>query len=377
MEVKLATSSERQVWINDYLTEYLRESAFLPYMGKGKNSIFRVRSELQNEAGKIINIPIIGRQKGSGVSGAQLLEGNEDDLDNWNTQVSIEWQRKAVVVPKSTSYLTEIDLLNAARDGLKEWSAERLRDSLIDALGQVVIPGSTSDDPDTVVSYASATSSQLNAYLAKNDDRVLFGATKTNNSSNNWANSLANIDATADKMSSAIGSAAKRMAKMAGGISATDTNARTRITPFKTADGREYYVMFTNPWAFRDLKTDTVISNANREARAREGNGMDKNPIFQDGDVIYDGVIYREVPELAQLTIAGADANSKDVAQNFLCGQTAVGIAWGQQPTPRTRTFDYGFRSGVGIEELRGQRKTSVTGTQFGMVSVLTSGIAD
>lgn len=377
MEVKLATSSERQTWINDYLTEYLRESAFKPYMGKGKNSIFRVRSELMSEAGKIINIPIIGRQKGSGVSGAALLEGNEDDINNWNCQVIIEWQRKAIVIPKSTTYLTEIDFFNAARDGLKEWSAERLRDSLIDALGQVIIPGATADAPDTAVSYANASAGQRNTFLGNNTDRVLFGATKANASSGVWATALGTVDGTDDKLTTGIGSAAKRMAKMAGGINATDTNQKTRITPYRTETGREYYVMFTNPWAFRDLKADPVMVNANREARAREGSGMDKNPIFQDGDMIYDGVIYREVPELAQLTIPGAGNGGIDVAQNFLCGQCAVGIAWGQQPTPRQRIFDYNFRQGVGIEELRGQRKTSVTGTQFGMVSVFTAGVAD
>jgi hypothetical protein len=29
----------------------------------------------------------------------------------------------------------------------------------------------------------------------------------------------------------------------------------------------------------------------NKDARPREQNGMDKNPLFQDGDQIYDGVI--------------------------------------------------------------------------------------
>jgi len=55
-----------------------------------------------------------------------------------------------------------------------------------------------------------------------------------------------------------------------------------------------------------------------------------------------------------------------------------VAIAYGQQPTPKTdMTRDYGFRPGVAIEELRGQRKVSFAGIQYGMVTVLTSGEPD
>lgn len=374
MEVVLASSSEKQVWATDYLKEYVRLSSFMPYMGKSTGSIIRIRSELQNEAGKTINIPLITRLKGSGVTGSMVLDGAEEDLGNYNSQVVIDWLRNGVRIPKSTSYLTEIDLWNAAKDNLKTWSAEKLRDGIIDSLGQIVAAGSTGQ-ADTAVSYATATASQRNAFGAANTDRVLFGHA-TSNYNATWATALANVAATTDNLSTTIGSLAKRMAKLAGTAAGSTS---PHIRPFQVPEsGREYYVMFCNPYAFRDLKNDTAIQNANRDARAREGSAMDKNPLFQDGDQIFDGVIYREVPELKQLTITGAGASSIDVAQNFLCGQSAVSVAWGQQPTPRTDMIkDYGFRPGVAIEELRGQRKVSFSGVQYGMVSVFTAGVAD
>lgn len=113
---------------------------------------------------------------------------------------------------------------------------------------------------------------------------------------------------------------------------------------------------------------------------------MDDNPLFQDGDLIKDGIIYREVEEITtkltkSATFVAAGAGSIQVEPTFLCGQGAMGIAWGQEPTPRTATDqDYQFRPGVGIEELRGIAKlsfptgTASAGKQHGMVTVYVAG---
>lgn len=371
-ETQLWTSSQKQVWINDYLLEYVRTSGFAPYMSSKSNAIFRMRNELQNQGGKTINVPLITRLKGTGVTGSQVLEGNEEDLGNYNAQVSIDWLRNAVVLPKSTTFMTEMDLASAARDQLVTWSAEKLRDSLIQALGQIVVPGATGVY-DTYVNYGLATAGQKNTYGVNNRDRVLFGSLESNYSAT-WATALGNVDATNDRLSTTVLSLAKYMAKLAGNRTFS-TAPGIHIRPYSVPEyGREYFVLFCHPGAFLALKSDTAMVNANRDARAREGSAMDRNPLFQDGDLIYDGVICREIPELDQLTISGVGASNIDVAQNFLCGQSAVGIAWGQQPTPRTNLIrDYGFRPGFAIDELRGQNKMSYLGVQYGMVSVFTA----
>jgi hypothetical protein len=57
------------------------------------------------------------------------------------------------------------------------------------------------------------------------------------------------------------------------------------------------------------------------------------------------------------------------VEPNFLCGQQAMAVAWGQEPTPVTDTKgDYSFRPGVAIEELRGISKLHfATGASLGL----------
>jgi N4-gp56 family major capsid protein len=375
-EVVLASASEKQIWINKFLLEYVRESSLLPYMGTSETSIIRIRNELQSQGGKYINIPLITRLKGRGVRGSEVLKGNEDDLGNLNDQVSVDWLRNAVKVPKSTSYKTDIDLFDAAKSQLRSWDAELLRDDVLDAFASIIIPGAADTNgiagTDSAVLYASATAAQRNTYLVNNTDRVLFGNSKSNASSGVWATAAATVDNTNDKLTASTIALAKRMAKITG------STTGTKIRPFKSdmTAGREYYVLFANSLAFRDIGQDATIIAANTNARAREGDAMERNPLFQDGDLMYQGVIIREMPEIPIIT--GAGNGGIDIGMNFLCGQSAVAVAYGQDPTLRIDlTEDYAFRPGVAIEELRGQKKVSYGGVQYGLLTMVNAAVAD
>ena len=215
---------------------------------------------------------------------------------------------------------------------------------------------------DTAKAYAAASAAERNAYLVNNADRIQFGASVANGSSNVWATALGNIDSTNDKLTGASVSLAKRRARKTDPL----------IKPYKTEDGRDYYVLFAESNAFRDFSRDSEVREANKDARVR---GLD-NPIFQGGDLIWDGVIVREIPEFDP--IAGVGNGGIDVARNYMCGQSALAIAWEQQPTPQTdMDRDYKFRPGVATEELRGQKKLSRGGTVHGVYEILTAAVAD
>jgi len=363
-EVTLASASEKAVWLKNYFAEYVRESGFKPYMGRSSSSIIVAKYELQSESGKTINIPLILRLTGNGVTGSAVLDGAEEDLGNYNCALSVDWRRNAVRVPKSTSYKTEIDLFGAAKDMLKQWEAEKLRDDIIKAMLSVVTTG------DTTVLLGDSTAANRNAYNAANSDRLLFGKLKSNYSAT-WATAVGNLDTTDDKCTVAAMSLMKRIAK----------SADPHIRPFRSEDGREYFVAFHGGRTFRDLKADTTMTQANREARARD---VGANPIFQDGDLIYDGIIHREIPEIDDIAgsgtydMDGIGNSSADVRPVFLCGQQAVGIAWGQEPMMKTDlTKDYSFRPGVAIEELLTVKKLAYNGKQHGMVSGFFAAAAD
>jgi N4-gp56 family major capsid protein len=382
-ETLLSSALEKQKWSSDYLAEYVRESGFLPYMGRKSSSIIMTKYELASENGKTINIPLVTKLTAAGVRGSGVLDGKEEQLGNYNCAVSVDWIRNAVKVPKSTQYKTEIDLLNAGRDMLKLWSSDTLRADMIRYMaGPTVttssVPATDIVDSDGNVVVTGATAANYNTWSAANQDRILYGSALSNYSATH-ATGLGAVDSTNDKLTASVVSLAKRMAKAAS----------PAIRPFRLEDGREYFVMFAGARSFRDLKNDSVMINANRDARAREGGGMNSNPLFQDGDLIYDGVIVRQIEEISTLittssTFVAAGASSISVEPNFLCGQQAMAVAWGQEPTPITDTTgDYKFRPGVAIEELRGIAKlhfatgASSASKQHGIVTVYTSGTGD
>ena len=376
-ETILATASERQIWISKYFQEYVRQSRFMPYMTNAdinKGGIILTRFEMQEEAGRVINIPFIGRLKSQGVTGASVLDGSEEDLTNYNCPITIDWRRNGVRVPKSTQFRTEINLLNAARDALVVWESEKIRDDIIRALCMPVV-----DTAGTCVAWENTTVAQQNTWVTNNVDRVLFGSLKSNYSAT-LATAFGNVANTV-KASVANISLAKRIAKLAD----------PRIRPFRATagDGREFFVCFHGARTFRDLKADTTMVTANTQARARESLGMEDNPIFQDGDLVYDGVIHREVPEIddycggltminSGTSFTGTGGSAGDIRPIFLCGGGSVGIAWGQEPTPRTDNLkDYGFRPGVAIEELLGVKKINFNGIQNGIVTMFVAAAAD
>lgn len=347
-----------------FFSQYVRQSRFEPYMGPSENNIIVTLRDLEANAGDEIAVPFVGEIEGAGVTGSQMLEGNEAPLDTTSMRVRVAWRRQGVVVPKSEQSKSEIDLLEAARPRLRRWFANKMRSDILRELGAVTayVAAPTEDDMDvqTSVPYATATESQKDAWLALNSDRVLFGKDISNNSSNDHSVSLANIDTTNDKFTAATALKAKRMAKEAD------------IHPYNTDDGEEWFVFFLGPRAFRDAGNDPDIKAANTYAAQRN---METNPIFVGGDLVYQGMIFREEMEIAPIT--GVGASSSDVEPIYVCGQQAIAAAWGQTPTPQQSNRDYNFRKGVGMEELVGVKKISKRGVQHGQVTWYVSASAD
>ena len=369
------TDLQEQRYRREYWREYVRESGFKPYMGSGNEgamSVIHTCYEMTT-GGKALTIPLVGRLQNAGVEGNTRLSGAEESLGKHTHSITVQYSRHAVELSKQDEHYDASNAREAVRPLLKEWSTSRLRDRIIDAMGSVAFSGvanSTFWTPLDTGRNAQAGSTALNTWRAANTDRALFGALVANNATD-FATSIATIDNSADKLSANMVGVAKRLAK----------TADPHIRPIRSSaeDGREYYVMFCNPICFRDLKADSTIIANNRDARAREGNGMDRNPLFQDGDLIHDGVICREIPEIPVFS-----NGTINVSANFLCGAQSVGVAWGQEPMfTAKKEDDYGFFTGIGIEELIGcnkvMRKHGVAGTfkDHGMVTVFAAAVGD
>jgi hypothetical protein len=358
--------------------EFVRENLFSPYMGSSLNSIIRKRYEPKS-GGEQMNIPLVTKLTNS-AKGVGTLVGNEENIDNYGMRVWIDWARHAVATNKAEQQKDSADIFGEAKPLLSDWGKELMRDELIEAL--MALPSESapaalgSDDGQRVngVLYESATAAQRNTWASDNSDRVLYGAA-TGNYSGVHATDLAKVDTTTDTMDSGIVSLAKRIA----------LNASPAIRPYKTKDGYESFVIFCGTNAFRDLKVDLTANN--RDGRPRS---LD-NPIFRDGDLEWDGVIVRQVPEISGFvsdvwtSMQTAGASSTRVEPFFLVGQQAATCAYGQMMKPTFRKEDdYGFIKGTGIECAYGVakmfKKHPNTGTalkQWGVVTGFVSAAAD
>lgn len=370
------TNLELLKWRNEYWVEYVRMSGYSPYMGAGPNSIIYTMRDLV-DGGKDLIVPLIGSLKGKG-TGAGLLTGSEDRFDTFDFRTRPWWRRNAVTVKKSAQQKSAIDLFKARGEVLKLWSADDMREGVTDALSVVAYDDAHYDEDAGVgrgVTLAEATTAQKNAWVLDNPNRLLFGISTGNLVSGNYASSIANVDVTNDTWSAGMIDAAKGLARQRN-----RATGQRNVRPYRSSqkDGREYFVLFVETRAFNKLRADADIKAANKDARPREDNGMNENPIFQGGDLIYNGVIIHEIPEQTNSVLLAAGASSADVSVGYLCGAQAVVVGVGQDPIPTQRKDDdYGFIKGVGTEELRSIEKTffqtatsTGPGEQFGCVTV-------
>lgn len=366
----IATANEVKQWDDKVFLEYVRENEFAPYMGMNENSAIHVDENLIKKPGDAITLSLIGRMQNANV-GANTLEGNEEQLDNYGHQISLSVIRNAFVINNFEEQSTTIDIRNAGRTQLKNWAMDHLRDEILDALHS-----------RNGTNYESATAGNHDTWVGDNADRVVYvGTTATNNHTTH----LGTLTAGTDTLSATVVSLARRKAR----------TADPRIKPIRVNGSEEWYVMFCDPYAFRDLKADTTIQNAQRDALARGQN----NPLFRAGDIIWDGVICREVPEIADRidnatgvwgagstadSLKTGGASSARCGVSFLLGAQALGVAWGKRMTTTTDTRDYGFVKGFGCEEFRGVDKLlfqtpsgNTNKTDHGVVTVYTASAVD
>jgi len=323
-----------QLWDDQFFTDYVRASRYRRYMGTSPNSMINVKDDLTKKRGDSVTFALVNELVGNGVTGNNTLMGNEERLGSRSHKVIVDVLRHGVAVDDWDEQKSAIDLREAAKDQLSEWARKKLRDGITNALGQI-----------DGVNFTSSTSTQRNTWCANNQDRILFGDT-TSNYNATFATACLAISA-GDKCSPLTLSLMKRMAQAAS----------PKIKPISVKEmDQEWFVCFIPSLAWRDLTennpTTNVLTLANREARARN----EDNPLFTGDSLVWDGMILREIPEIASLdsSFASTGVNIQPV---YLCGAQAIGLAWAQRTKSTTQNTDYDFLHGVGIQEIRAIEK--------------------
>lgn len=319
-----ATGLTPQQWDSKFYREYLQNNRFKPYMGQSQNSIIQIKEDLVKKQGDTLTFALVNRLTGAGVSGSGVLEGNEEKMTSRSYKQAVDMYRNAVVVPKIEEQKSAIGLQEAGKVVNMDWAMEHTRDKIIAALGMI-----------NGVLHSAASEAQKDAWLVDNADRVLFGDAIGNGSYTDHSADLATVTAgmtlTADNLS-----LMKRIA----------LTANPKIRPITVDGGKRYYVVFASPRAFRDLKQDSVIRQAQREVSL----GKQNNKLFKGGDIEWDGMIVHEVDDIASLGTVGAASAAVDPV--YLCGSQAIAVAYAQRWQTIKETRDYGALKGVGVEAI-------------------------
>lgn len=381
--------------------DFLRSTRLDPFMGDSSTMPIVRLSDLAGD-GKQVNVPLVTQLSGSGVGGGQLV-GNEEIIDSYGYPLWADWARNAVANNRMQNKESSFSVRSTARELLRGWAKRIVRDDLVDALLSIptaAIPTGFHGTPGNRVNgikWSAATAGQKNSWQTANYDRVVFGSVLANGVSNVFSTSALLVDSTNDKMTAAVGSLMKAQAQQSG-VDPNNPgayNGRPKISPWMIEDSeyandQEWYLCLCGSRGFRDLKSDPVMFQANRDARERESSPTKNNPIFTGGGMIFDGIYYLEIPEITQrLLLKGIGTAGIDVEPCFLLGQAAMAYVTGQMPRPTQRKEDdYDFVTGLGIEAQYGTGKlakaplTTSGATvgdlvDFGMVTGFVSGVAN
>lgn len=338
---------------DQFIEEWARENLFSPYQGSDMTDIIQVIADLK-EGGEQINIPHLAKARGGGV-GSGTLVGNEEKLDDYGQRGWIDWARNAYAMKKNEKHKQSADAFGRVRPLLNKWADELRRDETIEAL--MTLPsesppaglGSDAGDRVNGLRYGAASAAQRNTWNADNSDRVVYGNNLGNYNATH-ATALANVDATNDLFGLGSSKLMKYVARQTHRVGPA-------IKPFKIKSGKEHFVAFHGSLTFMDFQAAMDAAGIDKDARARENSGMNSNPLFQDGDELYRGVIHVEIPEIDSYveenwpTLLTAGAGGIRVNPVFLCGQGALAMLVGQEPRPTFRKEDdYDFIKSAGIE---------------------------
>lgn len=339
---RVSTGLTVEQWDDKFFTEYLTDNRYAGEMGTNENSIIQVKENLSKKPGDRINFALVNRLTQDAITGRDVLEGNEEDMASRSKEITVTKRRNAVRFAEIDEQFSAISLREAAKHTLKEWSMKDTERLITRALGNL-----NGVEMTAAAVGLAGNQTVLDAWLVDNADRVYFG--------NNAYTAMTDLSAGLATLTQAT--AAENLT--AANLSAIKFKALNRATPKirpirSEKNGRNWYVVYAHPLAFRDLKNDTVITAAQREVNME----MENERLFKGGDLRWDGMIIKEAHDLYDYsTLTALGDTSATVVPVYLCGAQAVGTAYAKRWQSKQETFDYGDKHGVAIESIYGIEK--------------------
>lgn len=330
---KVPTALVKKAWAKDLWTAAQNELYFSKFIGETPESIIQKKTELKKEKGDKITIALMMKLHGTGVTGDNMLEGNEEAMEYRDYGVTVDQLRHAVrIAGKFEEQKTSLDLRKGAKAGLKTWWVEKFDERLFRTLGA----NPTADKKIIVNNLATE------AAITGND---VFG-----------------VDL--------IGVAKRRALK-----------SYPKMRPVRV-NGTNHYVMVIDMQQARDLRKDPRWIAAQESANIRG----EKNPIFSGALGMWDNVVIHEAEGADVLrTATGMPSGGKNimVGHALLLGAQAGVFAVAKEFDWVEKLFDYDNQFGVSAGAIFGVGKSQFIdpatnqASDFAVVNVATASIED
>lgn len=326
-----AAALRPELWRKQLFADVKDDLYMTKFMGMSEQSVIQELEDLKAEAGTNVSFGLGMKLSGTGVTGDDELEGNEEVLTDYDEDLAVDQLRHAVRLKgrmdeKKNAY----NMRTRAKNALSDWWAERIDQEILDKLC-----GKTTSTFSNTPTAAAAT-------------RSIFAGGQS---------AVGNVTA-AMKMDTKILDAAKETAKLAS----------PKIKPVRI-NGKPYYVAFLHPYSVTALKQDPVYNQAVRDA----GERGKENPIFSGAISEYNGIIIHE-HEYVFRTNDGS--GSAFVARNILCGQQAGVFAWGAAVQWVEKSFDYGNSWGISCGAIFGVIKPIFNAVDYGTITMFAAAAA-
>lgn len=326
-------------WSKRLFREALKQTYFRRFMGTDTNSMLQVKQDTQKEAGDRIRVGLRMQLTGSGISGDNTLEGNEEALVTYYDDVVINQLRHAVrSAGKMSEQRVPFSVREEARVGLTDWWADRFDESVFNHLG-----GANYKNSDLRYTGNNSVSDASTTRIVHPEHSTDASLSTTNTFR------LEIIDY------------AVEVAKTASPL----------IRPIRV-NGGDYFVAFLHPYQVTDLRTNTSTGQwLDIQKSAMQGGMVTKSPIFTGALGMYNGVVLHESTRVPDGV--STSASISDVRRAILCGAQSALIAFGQGYGDASMKweeefFDYGNQLGVAAGSIFGVKKTVFNGTDFGTV---------
>jgi N4-gp56 family major capsid protein len=331
------TGKEKVVWSKDVWSAARDKRFISKFTGTGEDNVIQRITELtKTEKGERALMFLVADLVGDGVIGDNEREGNEEALQIYDQEITIDMiSNQTKNKGKLSDQKHVVRFREQSRDKLAYWLASRM-----DQLAFLTMSG-------IAYTFTNNGAARVNSQFPD----LAFASDVTAPSAKrhlNWTGTALEPGNTAG-----ITTAYLPTYKM---IVALAAYAKDHYIKPIIAGGKEYYVLFVRPGTIAQLKQDSNYIKAITDAYPR---GKD-NPFFTGGTVTVDGVVLHETRYV--FSTSGAVSGSAKWGAGFnvegtrslLCGSQALGLCDLGSPDWVEKGFDYDSKQGISIDKMFG-----------------------